>query len=103
MSTDTALPPVSPASGTPSKQKAAHMAYSPRGGSATRSPRRNPGGASPRRPGGASPFAAGASPRSKGSPSRSGPARPPGVCKRPSHFPPQIGFVWRFCMGAQGA
>ena len=31
---------------------------------------------------------------------RSGPA---GACKRPSRFPMQIGFLWCFCMGAQGA
>jgi hypothetical protein len=29
--------------------------------------------------------------------------RRPGAVKRPSHFPMYIGFVWRFCMGAQGA
>ena len=26
----------------------------------------------------------------------------PGVVKRPRRFPRQIGFAWRFCMGAQG-
>jgi hypothetical protein len=29
--------------------------------------------------------------------------RCPGVFKRPERFPMYIGFVWGFCMGAQGA
>jgi hypothetical protein len=33
---------------------------------------------------------------------RTGPGRP-GAVKRPSRFPMYIGFLWRFCMGAQGA
>jgi hypothetical protein len=28
---------------------------------------------------------------------------PPGALKRPQRFPLYIGFLWRFCMGAQGA
>jgi hypothetical protein len=30
-------------------------------------------------------------------------AGPPGALKRPQRFPQRIGFVWHFCMGAQGA
>jgi N-acyl-D-aspartate/D-glutamate deacylase len=28
---------------------------------------------------------------------------PPGAAKRPRRFPSQIEFLWRFCVGAQGA
>ena len=28
---------------------------------------------------------------------------PLGALNRPWRFPPSIGFLWRFCMGAQGA
>jgi hypothetical protein len=28
---------------------------------------------------------------------------PPGAFKRPQRFPSKICFVWRFCMGSQGA
>ena len=30
------------------------------------------------------------------------PSGPSGAFKRPSRFPMQIGFLWCFCMGAQG-